>query len=214
MMIRAPSLVGSAISGRSSRSVSHKCRSSSTGAPQPACVVPHSQSASIIDRRAALGLAMGIAFSWQQVAMADEPAAAVVAELKTASNGIQFVDTLLGTGSTPTKGSLIRCHYIGTLFDGGKEFDSSYSRGKPLSFKVGNGEVIKGWDLGILGDGQDIPPMREGGKRKLIIPAALAYGARGAGGVIPPNSILVFNVELMAPRGTGPRQKGAFEKIN
>lgn len=86
---------------------------------------------------------MGIAFSWQQVAMADEPAAAVVAELKTASNGIQFVDTLLGTGSTPTKGSLIRCHYIGTLFDGGKEFDSSYSRGKPLSFKVSN--EVRAW---------------------------------------------------------------------
>lgn len=80
-----------------------------------------------------------------------------------------------------------RAHYRGRLSSNGREFDASYPRGRPLAFKVGVGEVIKGWDLGIVG-GEGIPPMRAGGKRTLVVPASLGYGARGAGNVIPPGA--------------------------
>jgi peptidylprolyl isomerase len=94
---------------------------------------------------------------------------------------------------------MIRCHYTGPLADG-KVFDSSYGR-RPLSFKVGARQVIPGWDEGILGDGGELPPMKAGGKRQLEIPSGLAYGERGAGGVIPPGATLYFDVELLASRG-------------
>jgi len=100
-----------------------------------------------------------------------------------------------GTGPSPVAGQTIRCHYTGKLTTG-FTFDSSYDRGRPLTFNVGVGQVIKGWDEGILG-GEGITPMKEGGKRKLIIPSELAYGSRGAGGVIPPNATLMFDVELL-----------------
>eukprot|EP00252_Welwitschia_mirabilis_P019694 TRINITY_DN462_c0_g1_i1.p1 TRINITY_DN462_c0_g1~~TRINITY_DN462_c0_g1_i1.p1 ORF type:complete len:199 (-),score=23.27 TRINITY_DN462_c0_g1_i1:87-683(-) len=100
-------------------------------------------------------------------------------ELKFAPTGLGYCDTLLGTGVQASEGQLIKAHYIGKLEDG-KVFDSSYSRGKPLTFRVGVGEVIKGWDQGILG-GPGISPMLAGGKRTLKIPPELGYGARGAG---------------------------------
>ncbi|CAL8471891.1 g11433 [Coccomyxa elongata] len=122
--------------------------------------------------------------------------------LSTAINGIQFCDVREGTGKSPAKGSLIRCHYKGRLASNNAVFDSSYERGRPLTFKVGVREVIAGWDVGILGDAeQGIPPMKEGGKRVLVIPPELAYGDRGAGrGVIPPKATLVFDVELLGKR--------------
>lgn len=121
-------------------------------------------------------------------------------DLAVTSSGLAWKDLNEGSGAVPVAGSTIRCHYTGRLSENGKVFDSSYGR-RPLSFTVGAGRVIAGWDLGILGDPkQDLPPMKEGGKRKLRIPAKLGYGARGAGGVIPPNADLEFEVELLAPR--------------
>ncbi|KAK9905890.1 hypothetical protein WJX75_008221 [Coccomyxa subellipsoidea] len=123
-------------------------------------------------------------------------------QLTSATNGIQFCDVREGIGSKPAKGSLIRCHYRGRLASNNAVFDSSYERGRPLTFKVGVREVIAGWDVGILGDAeQGIPPMKEGGKRVLVIPPELAYGDRGAGrGVIPPKATLIFDVELLGKR--------------
>ncbi|XP_002987087.2 peptidyl-prolyl cis-trans isomerase FKBP13, chloroplastic [Selaginella moellendorffii] len=118
----------------------------------------------------------------------------------TSASGLEYCDTMVGTGESIAKGALIKVHYTGTLEDG-TVFDSSYKRGKPLSFNVGVGQVIRGWDEGILG-GSDVPPMLTGGKRKLRIPPKLGYGERGAGCrgkscVIPPNSVLLFDVELV-----------------
>ena len=104
---------------------------------------------------------------------------------------------MVGSGKEPTAKTTIKAHYTGRLTDTNRVFDSSYSRGSPLQFKVGSGQVIKGWDDGILGtDG--IPPMRVGGKRILIIPPNLGYGASGAGGgLIPGGATLKFDVELV-----------------
>lgn len=103
-----------------------------------------------------------------------------------------------GTGDEPFKGQTIKAHYTGKLASNGRKFDSSYDRGSPLQFKVGAGQVIKGWDMGILG-GEGIPPMKEGGLRRLIIPSELGYGKRGAAGAIPPDADLLFDVELIRP---------------
>ena len=106
------------------------------------------------------------------------------------SDELQVVDLVLGEGKAVVKGALIRAHYRGTLIDG-TEFDSSWSRGQPFECVIGTGRVIKGWDLGLMG-------MKVGGKRTLIIPSELAYGSRAApGGGIPPNSALIFDVELI-----------------
>ncbi|GAQ81922.1 FKBP-type peptidyl-prolyl cis-trans isomerase [Klebsormidium nitens] len=119
----------------------------------------------------------------------------------TSPSGLGFKETSEGAGAEPVKGQLIKAHYTGRLESNGKVFDSSYTRGKPLTFRIGAGEVIKGWDQGILG-AEGIPAMKAGGKRVLRIPAALGYGARGAGCrggncVIPPNSTLIFDVEFL-----------------
>ncbi|CAM6081571.1 unnamed protein product [Calypogeia fissa] len=122
------------------------------------------------------------------------------AELTQTPSGLAFCDTAVGSGITASKGLLIKAHYSGRL-ENGKVFDSSYNRGKPLVFRVGVGEVIRGWDQGILGT-EGIPPMLAGGKRTLRIPANLGYGERGAGCrggscIIPPNSTLIFDVEFV-----------------
>jgi peptidylprolyl isomerase len=109
-------------------------------------------------------------------------------EITTAS-GLKYVEIKEGTGPSPQSSQMVTVHYTGTLQDG-KKFDSSVDRGQPLQFKIGVGQVIKGWDEGIL-------TMKVGGKRKLIIPPELGYGSRGAGGVIPPNATLIFEVELL-----------------
>jgi len=109
-------------------------------------------------------------------------------EVKTDS-GLTYVDLVDGNGASPKKGSTVTVHYTGYLTDG-KKFDSSLDRNKPFSFTLGVGQVIKGWDEGVA-------TMQVGGKRKLIIPAKLGYGERGAGGVIPPHADLVFEVELL-----------------
>ena len=111
----------------------------------------------------------------------------------TTASGLQFSDTVVGTGAAPKTGQTCAMHYTGWLYkDGAKgaKFDSSVDRGEAFEFTLGVGQVIKGWDEGVAS-------MKVGGKRTLIIPANLGYGARGAGGVIPPNATLMFDVELL-----------------
>lgn len=107
----------------------------------------------------------------------------------TTTSGLQYIDQVVGAGDTATAGQTVSVHYTGWLTDG-KKFDSSVDRGQPFSFRLGVGQVIKGWDEGVQG-------MKIGGKRKLTIPSNLGYGARGAGGLIPPHATLVFDVELL-----------------
>jgi FKBP-type peptidyl-prolyl cis-trans isomerase FkpA len=117
--------------------------------------------------------------------------------MQTTASGLQYEDTEEGTGAVATKGQSVTVHYTGWLFkDGaqGAKFDSSKDRNDPFVFRLGAGMVIKGWDEGVAG-------MKIGGKRTLIIPADLGYGARGAGGVIPPNATLKFDVELLGTSG-------------
>ena len=120
-------------------------------------------------------------------AMAGDTASAE--NIVTTDSGLQYVVIEEGDGASPQTGQRVFVHYVGTLEDGTK-FDSSRDRGRPFDFKIGQGQVIKGWDEGV-GD------MKVGDRRKLIIPPELGYGARGAGGVIPPNATLIFDVELL-----------------
>jgi FKBP-type peptidyl-prolyl cis-trans isomerase FkpA len=111
----------------------------------------------------------------------------------TTPSGLQIEDLVLGEGAEATAGAAVQVHYTGWLYTDGKagrKFDSSKDRGEPFEFPLGAGHVIRGWDEGVQG-------MRVGGKRNLIIPADLGYGARGAGGVIPPNATLLFEVDLL-----------------
>ncbi|MGB7624139.1 MAG: FKBP-type peptidyl-prolyl cis-trans isomerase [Terriglobia bacterium] len=112
----------------------------------------------------------------------------------TTPSGLKYIDHKVGTGDEAVKGMTVDVHYTGWLYEGGKrtkKFDSSVDRGKPFSFKLGAGQVIRGWDEGVQG-------MKVGGKRELIIPPSLGYGARDVGdGLIPPNSTLDFEVELL-----------------
>jgi len=107
----------------------------------------------------------------------------------TTPSGLKYVDIKEGTGATPQSGQTVEVHYTGTL-ENGTKFDSSRDRNTPFKFKLGIGQVIKGWDEGIS-------TMKVGGQRRLIIPPELGYGARGAGGVIPPNATLIFLVDLL-----------------
>jgi FKBP-type peptidyl-prolyl cis-trans isomerase len=102
---------------------------------------------------------------------------------------LQIEDVVVGDGAEAKVGDKVTVHYRGTFPDG-RQFDASYDRGQPFSFQLGVGQVIQGWDQGVAG-------MKEGGKRKLVVPPNLGYGARGAGGVIPPNATLHFDVELL-----------------
>lgn len=114
--------------------------------------------------------------------------------MNTTPSGLQYIDTVAGDGAEAKAGQNVRVHYTGWLHnDGvkGAKFDSSKDRGDPFEFGLGAGQVIRGWDEGVQG-------MKVGGTRVLVIPAALGYGARGAGGVIPPNATLMFEVELLA----------------
>ena len=112
----------------------------------------------------------------------------------TTASGLQIIDSAVGSGSTPKPGQICVMHYTGWLYEDGKKgkkFDSSVDRNEPFEFPIGQRRVIAGWDEGVA-------TMKVGGKRTLIIPPALGYGARGAGGVIPPNATLMFEVELLA----------------
>ena len=111
-------------------------------------------------------------------------------------SGLKYVDLAPGSGEAVKAGQTAVVHYTGWLEENGKQgrkFDSSLDKGQPFSFRVGGGQVIKGWDEGVAG-------MKPGGKRRLTIPPELGYGARGAGGVIPPNATLIFEVELLEIR--------------
>lgn len=124
-------------------------------------------------------------------AIAVTPAAA--GETTTTGSGLKITDTVVGTGAMPKTGQTCVMHYTGWLYENGKKgtkFDSSVDRGQPFEFSIGTGQVIGGWDEGVA-------TMKVGGKRTLIIPPELGYGARGAGGLIPPNATLIFDVELL-----------------
>jgi peptidylprolyl isomerase len=108
----------------------------------------------------------------------------------TTPSGLEYIDETVGTGAQPVAGAFVTVHYVGTLQSGGATFDSSREREEPFTFQIGRGEVIAGWDEGVMS-------MQVGGRRRLIIPPELAYGSRGAGGVIPPNATIEFDVELL-----------------
>jgi peptidylprolyl isomerase len=120
-----------------------------------------------------------------------------VGKTVTTPSGLQIIDTQIGTGASPRPGQTCVMHYTGWLYQGGakgQKFDSSLDRRQPFEFPIGRGQVIPGWDEGVAS-------MKVGGKRTLIIPPNLGYGARGAGGVIPPNATLIFEVELLGVKG-------------
>ena len=115
----------------------------------------------------------------------------------TTASGLQIIDTKVGTGASPKTGQICVMHYTGWLYENGakgKKFDSSVDRGQPFEFPIGTHRVIAGWDEGVA-------TMKVGGKRTLIIPPALGYGAQGAGNAIPPNATLIFDVELLEVKG-------------
>jgi len=123
--------------------------------------------------------------------------AQAVGKTMTTPSGLQITDSKIGTGATPQPGQICVMHYTGWLYQGGakgKKFDSSLDRGQPFEFPLGKHQVIPGWDEGVAS-------MKVGGKRTLIIPPELGYGARGAGGIIPPNATLIFDVELLDVKG-------------
>lgn len=120
----------------------------------------------------------------------------LAAEMHKTSSGLRYEDHKVGAGAEAVAGKLVTVNYTGWLDEGGskgKKFDSSLDRNQPFTFPLGAGRVIKGWDEGVAG-------MKVGGKRTLFIPAELGYGSRGAGGVIPPNADLIFDVELLGVR--------------
>jgi peptidylprolyl isomerase len=144
-------------------------------------------------RGAATALALVAALSLASAVLPTPAAAQTEGSTVTTPSGLQITDTKVGSGAQPQKGQTCVMHYTGWLYDNGtkgQKFDSSLDRGQPFEFAIGQGQVIEGWDEGVA-------TMKVGGKRTLIIPPALGYGARGAGGVIPPNATLMFDVELL-----------------
>ena len=136
----------------------------------------------------------GLAAAISTPVVSQMAAAQTAGKPMTTSSGLQIIDSKVGTGASPKSGQTCVMHYTGWLYENGqkgKKFDSSVDRNEPFEFPIGMGRVIKGWDEGVA-------TMQVGGKRTLIIPPQLGYGARGAGGVIPPNATLMFDVELLA----------------
>ena len=152
----------------------------------------------LFPRSGTLGtLAFAAALSAALAGAAIPAAAQDAGKTVTTSSGLKITDTKIGTGATPKPGQICVMHYTGWLYQGGakgKKFDSSVDRGTPFEFPIGRQRVIPGWDEGVA-------TMKVGGKRTLVIPPALGYGARGAGGVIPPNATLIFEVELLEVKG-------------
>ncbi len=146
----------------------------------------------LLSRRAFSALGLAGAFMSGPSALAQDASKAT-----TTASGLKYIDTKIGTGATPKTGQTCVMHYTGWLYEmgvKGKKFDSSKDHGQPFPFTIGAGQVIGGWDEGVA-------TMKVGGKRTLIIPPELGYGARGAGGVIPPNAWLIFDVELLDVKG-------------
>jgi peptidylprolyl isomerase len=143
----------------------------------------------VLSRRAAVAAALSVAATGV-IAMSD---AADAQPVTTTPSGLKIIDIKVGTGPAPKPGQTCMMHYTGWLYENdkkGAKFDSSLDRNQPFSFPIGQHQVIAGWDEGVA-------TMKVGGKRTLIIPPALGYGARGAAGVIPPNATLMFDVELL-----------------
>jgi peptidylprolyl isomerase len=142
-------------------------------------------------------LAIVIALAGAIAAFSPSAVSAAEGDTVTTPSGLKIADTKVGTGATPKVGQTCVMHYTGWLYENGakgKKFDSSVDRGQPFEFPLGMHRVIAGWDEGVA-------TMKVGGKRTLIIPPDLGYGARGAGGVIPPNATLIFDVELLDVKG-------------
>jgi peptidylprolyl isomerase len=144
-----------------------------------------------LTRRSTLAAALALAATGASTAIAQ------TGKAMTTASGLQITDSTVGTGATPKTGQTCVMHYTGWLYQNGakgQKFDSSVDRGQPFEFPIGVKRVIAGWDEGVS-------TMKVGGKRTLIIPPELGYGARGAGGVIPPNATLIFEVELLDVKG-------------
>jgi FKBP-type peptidyl-prolyl cis-trans isomerase FkpA len=148
----------------------------------------------------ALAFAAAVGQSAAQSPAAAAPAPSLSSTVGANVTELKKIDSKQGAGAEAVAGKVVIVHYTGWLYDPnvpdghGKKFDSSVDRGQPFDFPLGGGRVIKGWDEGVAG-------MKVGGKRTLVIPPAMGYGARGAGGVIPPNATLVFDVELLEVKG-------------
>jgi len=141
-----------------------------------------------------MALALGITSAgFAVIGVPSNAMAQAAGKTMTTPSGLQITDTKAGDGASPKTGQTCVMHYTGWLYQNGtkgKKFDSSVDRGEPFEFAIGTHQVIRGWDEGVA-------TMKVGGKRTLIIPPELGYGARGAGGVIPPNATLIFDVELL-----------------